>query len=535
MRGSESTLRDEIRTFIAEELRKGAFRPSCDSWLTGFDPGFSQRLAGRNWIGMTWPMRWGGQERPQRERYTLLEEMLAAGAPVAAHWIGDRQTGPLLLRYGTDEQRSRFLPAIARGECSFAIGMSEPDSGSDLASIHTHARRVDGGWSVSGTKVWTSHAQRSRYMIALVRTAPDGEAKDRAFTQMIIDLTGKGIQVRPIALISGEEHFNEVALRDAVVPDDMVVGEVGDGWRQVTAELAYERSGPERFLSTFPLLNCLFREIGDAPDRHAARELGELAARLWSLRALSMNVADSIQRGEIPSTEAAMVKDLGTRFEGDIIETARLLVSPVGGGDDFQRLYHEAVLAAPGFTLRGGTSEILRGIVARGLKPQGPSGVAHWVDADVAQLLVETANAVFNRPNTDIPATLRESGLDSLTENDLAQAALVVRVSAYHATEVPFAEEVLLPDPADRSHPHVAPQRASDHADLPPAYVLVAEFDPLRDQVLAYAATLEAAGVPVTVRYFDDQIHAFFGMVNIMESADMAVAEVGAAIRAVLA
>jgi alkylation response protein AidB-like acyl-CoA dehydrogenase len=287
---------------------------------------------------------------------------------VAAHWVADRQSGPALLRFGTEAQRERFLPAMARGECFFAIGMSEPDAGSDLASIRTRAERVDGGWRVSGTKVWTSHAHRSHFMITLVRTAPTGAERHAGMSQLLVDLKGEGVEVRPIELISGEAHFNQVVFDDAFVPDDALLGTEGEGWQQVTSELAYERSGPERFLSTFPLLRETVRELGRDPGETGARELGTLFARLAALRALSMDVARRLQGGETPAVEAAMVKDLGTRFENDVIDVARALVPPDEAGSDWRRLYTGAVTHAPGFTLRGGTNEILRGIVARGLR-----------------------------------------------------------------------------------------------------------------------------------------------------------------------
>ena len=360
-------LRGDVRAFLAAELAAGNFEPRCDAWLSGHSPDFSRRLAEQGWVGMTWPKRYGGHERSQMERYSVLEELLAAGAPVAAHWIADRQTGPLLLRYGTEEQRQEFMPAMARGECYFGIGMSEPDAGSDLAAVRTSARPVEGGWALNGTKVWTSHAQRSHFMITLVRTTPLGEDRHQGLSQLIVDLHGPGVMVRPIKLLSGEPHFNEVVFQDAFVPAGRLVGEAGDGWRQVTSELAYERSGPERFLSTFPLLAETVRELGADPGEAGARALGHLYARLNALRQLSMDVARRLESGEAPNVQAALVKDLGTRFERDVVEIVRLLVPPDSTGERFRRLYREAVAHAPGFTLRGGTNEILRGLVARGL------------------------------------------------------------------------------------------------------------------------------------------------------------------------
>jgi alkylation response protein AidB-like acyl-CoA dehydrogenase len=349
-------LRLEVRTFLREQV----FEPRCDSWLSGFDPEFSQRLADRGWVGMTWPERYGGHGRSPLDRHVVIEELLAAGAPVAAHWISDRQTGPLLLRYGTEELRERLLPAMARGECYFCIGMSEPDAGSDLASLRTTATRVDGGWLVGGTKVWTSHAHRSHFMLALVRTTP-GADRHEGLSQVVIDLGAPGVEVRPIRLLTGGHHFNEVVLRDVRVPEAMLVGREGEGWHQVLTELAFERSGPERFLSTFPLLRQAVAAL-PPDDGGAAEAVGRLTARLLALRRLSLSVAGALEAGESPAVEAALVKDLGTRFERDVIGSARALAP----ADRLPGLA-DAVLSAPGFTLRGGTSEILRGVVARGL------------------------------------------------------------------------------------------------------------------------------------------------------------------------
>jgi alkylation response protein AidB-like acyl-CoA dehydrogenase len=442
------SVRGEVREFLRQELRAGTFEPRCDAWLSGFDAGFSRKLGDHGWVGMTLPKEYGGGGASPRMRYAVIEELLAAGAPVAAHWIADRQTGPLLVRYGTEEQKRRFLPAIARGEPVFAIGLSEPDSGSDLASLRTAARPAKGGWLVTGSKVWTSGGHRVPYMLTLVRSTPNLEDRHAGLSQLIVDLRTPGVEVRPIALLSGEKHFNEVVLKEVFVPYEMLVGREGDGWRQVTAELAYERSGPERILSTFPLLAELVLELGPTPNERAAAAVGELVARLSSLRRLSLGIAARLERGEYPVAEAALVKDTGTKFERDVIEMARLVRSPEEGGERYRRLYWDAVLAAPGFTLRGGTSEILRGIVARSLKATG--GPALLIDDEVLRLVARTAASVFGREAADPWSEVEKAGLLGDEVSDLTTAATVVAVSAYYAADIPYAERVMLPDPGDR-------------------------------------------------------------------------------------
>ncbi|WP_211241005.1 acyl-CoA dehydrogenase family protein [Pseudonocardia spinosispora] len=367
-------LRAEVRDFLAKELLDGRFVPRCDVWLSGWDERFSRELGARGWLGMTLPTEYGGHGRDALARYVVTEELLAAGAPVAAHWIADRQIGPSLLRFGTETQKQRYLPRIAKGECYFGIGMSEPDSGSDLASVRTKAVRVDGGWQLTGTKVWTSGAHHAHAFFALARSAPVEDGNRHAgLSQFIVELDSPGVEIRPIKLLTGAHHFNEVVLDGVFIPDDLVLGEIGSGWHQVTSELAFERSGPERFLSTFPLLVALVGELSSAGERLGTaglRDLGALVSRVWTLRRLSLGIASSLSSGAPADVPAALVKDLGTRYESEVIEAARLLVDvppDPGAEGGFARLLAEAILHAPGFTLRGGTNEILRGVVARGM------------------------------------------------------------------------------------------------------------------------------------------------------------------------
>ena len=365
-------VRAQVREFLAEELAAGTFTTHVDTWLSGVDPAFSRKLGERGWLGMTWPKQYGGHERSAMERYAVTEELLAAGAPVAAHWIADRQSGPNLLRYGTEAQRRDILPRIAAGECYFVIGMSEPDSGSDLASIRTRAaRNGDGDWVVNGAKVWTSNAHFSHYGIVLVRTSPADPANRHAgLSQLLVDLSLPGISINPIRILDGGHHFNEVVFEDVVVPRDMLLGEEGAGWHQVTAELAFERSGPERFLSTYPLVAEFARRACDTGDAAQLATLGRLSARLLALRQLSLRIAAALDRGELPDIPAALVKDVGTTFEADAVDEIRRVVEvtvSLESPDPLGRALAEAQLHAPGYTLRGGTNEILRGIVARGL------------------------------------------------------------------------------------------------------------------------------------------------------------------------
>ena len=361
---SEASLRDEVRQFLASAMPDD-YLPDSD-FNTGSSIEFSGQLGAAGYIGMTWPHAYGGGERSFLERYIVTEELLAAGAPVGAHWIADRQSGPLLLRFGTESQRQRFLPGVARGEMFFSIGMSEPDTGSDLASISTSATREEGGWRLNGTKIWTSNAHINHYMITLVRTTPPTENRHAGMSQFIVDLKAPNVTVRGIDNIAGDSDFNQVFFDDVFVPDDQVVGEPGNGWEQVISELGYERSGPERFLSAFRVLVEYTRLIGADPTPSEAALLGRFVAHLATLRSMSVSVAGMLEAGQAPNLEASLVKELGNNFEKMVPELVRL-AAPRGGSRRFVETLNQCILHAPSFTLRGGTREILRGVIARGL------------------------------------------------------------------------------------------------------------------------------------------------------------------------
>ncbi|MCH9722507.1 MAG: acyl-CoA dehydrogenase family protein [Actinomycetia bacterium] len=367
-------LRGALREFLIADRAEFGWRPGVDAWLSSWDEPFSARLGDAGFLGLTIPEEYGGQGLGHLHRYVVTEELLACGAPVAAHWIADRQVGPGLLSYGTEEQRTRILPKIAAGRYFSAIGMSEPQAGSDLAAATARATRTDGGWLLSGTKVWTSGAHLCHQIVVLARTRPpDPERRHAGFSQFIVPTDAPGVGISPIVLMSGEHHFNEVSFDEVFVDDANLLGTEGDGWRQVTTELSVERSGPERILTTVPLLTALIRVLADQDDLddHAAAAVGGLAARVISLRQLSVSVARALAGGQSPVNEAALVKDLGTRFEQESVDLAADLLSYAAadaeGREAVAVLLEVGRVHAPLFTLRGGTNEVLRGMVARGM------------------------------------------------------------------------------------------------------------------------------------------------------------------------
>jgi len=367
-----AVLRAQVRAFLAEEIAAGTFDPHQPEHGDANDRGFSRRVGAKGWIGLTWPKRYGGQERSQLERYVVTEEFRVANAPAYLHFVADRQSGPILLKYAPEHVKKDILPRICHGELCFVIGMSEPGSGSDLFAAKTKATKVDGGWRINGSKIWTTNAHVADYMLGLFRTSPrTKENRRHGLTQFLVDMKTPGITVNPIRQLSGKRGFNEVVFDDAFVPDDYVMGEIDGAWKQATSELAYERSGPERFLETIYVLLELIRALGPEPDLRGAEGLGRLVAQLHTLRRMSVSVAGMLEAGKEPVVEGSIVKDLGTIWEQKLPNRVRELAAFVEP-ETTNRVTLEEQLAfattiAPKLTLQGGTTEVLRGIIARGL------------------------------------------------------------------------------------------------------------------------------------------------------------------------
>jgi alkylation response protein AidB-like acyl-CoA dehydrogenase len=365
----ERALQKEVRDFLDAELPPLSSEPGL-GMAAGSSKEFSRKLAARGWVGMALPREYGGGDRSAVERFIVVEELLRRGAPLEHHWTGDRQYGPLINRFGTEAQKEHFLPRICRAEISFCIGMSEPDAGSDLASVKSRAVKTDGGWRLTGTKIWTSNAHRADFCVVLCRT---GDATDRheGLSQLIVDLHSQGVTINPIPFLDGTSEFNEVVYDDVFVPDDRLLGKAGMGWVQVTSELSFERGGPERWLSPFQLVETFLREYAQALPPGAASFLGEALARWWAIRQLSLCVARMIDEGRAPSLESAIGKDLGTQFEQQLIARIQTLVDLEPSPDAlsaYERLLAKALLISPSWAIRGGTNEILRSVISRGLR-----------------------------------------------------------------------------------------------------------------------------------------------------------------------
>lgn len=252
----QNRFRQEVRDFLEEEIKRGYWEPTCDAWVQGFDPGFTERVAKRGWIGLTWPKEYGGQDRSHIDRLILTEEMLRYGAPAACHWFGDRQVGGAILSFGSEELKNEFLPRIVKGEAYFGLGMSEPGTGSDLASLQTRAVEDGDYYVINGQKTWTSCASFSEYFDVYVRTDPEAP-RHRGISEFIVDAKSPGVSRIPMIDITGTEAWNDVFFDNVRVHKRYLVGEKNRGFYQVLHQLDYERSGMERLMGNYPLFDAI--------------------------------------------------------------------------------------------------------------------------------------------------------------------------------------------------------------------------------------------------------------------------------------
>jgi len=377
----QEQLREEVRAFLKKELPEHTLEVREDQWIEGFSPEFSRKLGAKGWIGLTWPKEYGGRGLSYLDRLVVTEELLRHGAPVAAHWFGDRQMGPALLAYGTEEQKREFLPKIVKGQITFGLGMSEPEAGSDLASLRTRATEDGDDFVIDGQKVWTSGAHLADFCYLVARTDPN-VPKHKGISEFIVDMKLKGITIRPLIDMTGARNFSEVFLDNLRVPRASLIGQINRGWYQIVSQLDYERSGIERLMSNRPLFEDFLkyaketRFMGEPLVRHplVRYKLAELEIEYEVGRLLVYRVAWLLSNGHVPNYEAAIAKAYCTAFEQRLASAVMQMLGLYGqlvAGSKWAPLVGRAARAylySPAYTIQGGTSEILRNIVAiRGL------------------------------------------------------------------------------------------------------------------------------------------------------------------------
>lgn len=357
LRGLAAEARDVGRT--AALRSEAAGRPTEDTWIVGHDDEMAATMAERGWLGMTWPTAEGGHGRSPLERFVVVEALIAEGAPLAGVWFADRQIGPTLLQYGTIEQRRRWLPGILTGTDRWCIGMSEPDAGSDVASLRTRAVRDGDTWRVDGSKVWTSGAAIADWCYLIVRTDPDAPAH-RGLSELVVDMRSPGIEIRPITDAVGDRHFCEVTFADVRVPADHLVGEPNGSFRQVMRQMEHERGGIDRLVSNHRLLRDV-SPVADTSDPLVRQRLASLHAdhhigRLLVLREVL---------GQAPPSFSAATKTFCTEHEQRVASfcASVLGAAAVAGDSPVARRVARNLCYAPAYTLMGGTTQILRTIL----------------------------------------------------------------------------------------------------------------------------------------------------------------------------
>ena len=341
-----------------------------DSWIAGHDEAVAKDLSARGWIGMTWPTEAGGGGRTVMERFVVFEELIAAGAPIAAAWFADRQIGPTFLEFGTPEQQERFLPGILSGESMWGIGMSEPDAGSDVASIRTRAVRDGDEWVVDGQKIWTSGAAHADFVYLVARTDPDAKPH-QGLSELVVDLRSPGVTVKPIVDMTADDHFCEVYFDSVRVPAANLVGEENGSFKQIMRQMEHERGGIDRLVSNRRLYEDVLA-VADMSDPLLRQE----AARLETDYRLGRLLVIREVLGQAPKGFSAATKTFCTEHEQRVAEFCARALGPAAQAGDpgLSARLRRNLAYAPAYTIMGGTTNILRNILGErvlGL-PRGP-------------------------------------------------------------------------------------------------------------------------------------------------------------------
>lgn len=377
----QNEFRQEVRDFLETEIAAGTFKPKCDSWIHGFSKIFSKKVAEKGWIGLSWPKEFGGQGRSQIDRLILTEEMLRYGAPAAGHWLGDRQIGRAIMAHGTPEQQEEILPTILKGEAFFGLGFSEPESGSDLASVQTRAVEDSDYFIINGQKIWTSCARELTHIYLVARTDADAP-KHRGISEFIIDASLPGISINPTIDITGSEAWAEVFYDNVRVHKKYLIGTKNKGFFQILGQLDFERAGLERLMGNYPLYQGLMNFVKETVyngerlcDMPLIRNrLAQTRIDFEIGRLLTYQVVLVMEKGKSPNIEAATAKFFCTTFEQKLASLATDIMGQYGQllcdskYGPLSGMAADSFMASKGYSLQGGTTEILKNIIAtRGL------------------------------------------------------------------------------------------------------------------------------------------------------------------------
>ncbi|MCP4962804.1 MAG: acyl-CoA dehydrogenase [Actinomycetia bacterium] len=351
-------LRDEVLDFVVTATAD--LELIDDAWLRRPSKEFNKRLGNAGYIGLRWSPEYGGGGRSPIEHFVVMETLLLAGAPVSGAWFPDRQIGPVLLQYGTEDQKQRWLPGIVAGDSSWAIGMSEPDAGSNVAGISTRADLDGDVFIVNGQKIWTSGAADADFCYLICRTSSDGPPH-KGLSELVVDMSLPGIEVAAIHDSAWGDHFNEVFFDDVRVPADCLIGEMNNTFAQTMRQLEHERGGVDRLVSNKRLyLDVL--PLADTSDPLVRQRVAAIETKYSIGRHLVLrNVL-----GQAPPGHSAIAKTFCTEFEQEVADFASHILGPratLATDGELEGRVARNVVYAPSYTIMGGTTQILRNII----------------------------------------------------------------------------------------------------------------------------------------------------------------------------
>jgi alkylation response protein AidB-like acyl-CoA dehydrogenase len=378
---AQAAFRREVRSFLEDEIQKGSFQPACNGWVQGYDWNFTRKVAAQGWLGLTWPTEYGGQGKSQIYRLVLTEELLRCGAPAACHWVAEVIIGRAIYTHGTAEQKQELLPKILKGEVCVGLAMSEPDSGSDLASLKLRATEDGDYYILNGQKMWTTGAGYMTHIYLLARTDV-AVPKQKGISAFIVDRSLPGITVRPTVDMTGMEAWGEVFYDNVRVHNKYLLGENNRGFAQILDLLDYERAGMEWLMGNYPLFAALIKFAKATKrcgkplfaDPLIRSRLVQLQIEFEAGRLLIYHVAQIMDAGKAPNVEAAKAKTFCTAFQQRLASEAADILGqygqllPKSEHALMKGMAADSFLASKGYSLQGGSSEILKGIMAtRGL------------------------------------------------------------------------------------------------------------------------------------------------------------------------
>jgi alkylation response protein AidB-like acyl-CoA dehydrogenase len=365
---AEAAFRAEIRDWLAAHLELPPPFADVDDEIS-WGSAWQATMAHARWVGIHWPEEYGGRGASPVQVAIFSLEYARARAPQLVNRVGLNLAGPTLLAHGDDAQRHRWLRPLLRADEIWCQLFSEPDAGSDLASLTTRATAVDGGWTVTGQKVWTSYAQHARWGICLARTDPDAP-RHRGISYLVVDMQSDGVEIRPLVQLTGEAEFNEVFLHDVFVPRDQLIGRENDGWAVANTTLAHERG------TSFPFKEQVVHEVylgdlyaeaagsGRLDDPKVSDELAQAFVELRVLRLHNWRTLSRLARGEEPGAESSWVKLAWTDMTQHLSDAA---LDVVGPGAPLAGRWQRQWLWSKAASIAGGTSEVQRTIIAERL------------------------------------------------------------------------------------------------------------------------------------------------------------------------